>query len=189
MNSSLDPKNNLDRRGSEENSEPRFLVVGEVAKPHGVRGEVVVIPHTDLPERFTWLDEIYVGESNPVPVALEGIRFHKGRPLLKLAGYNNRDEAEALRGQLLLVPEDQAIPLEDGEYFLYELIGLLVETAAGENLGTLTEVIKTGANNVFVVRGAQQDDILIPDIPEVVLEIDFDNQRMVVDPLPGLLNA
>jgi 16S rRNA processing protein RimM len=164
------------------------LVVGEIGKPHGVRGEVMVIPHTDLLERFTWLDEIYIGQTNPFPVALERVRFHKGRPLLKFAGYNNRDEVEGLRGQLLQVPEDQAIPLEDNEYFLFQLLGILVETVDGQHLGTLTEVIETGANNVFIVQGAQ-GEILIPDIPEVISEIDFENQKMIVNPLPGLLNA
>jgi 16S rRNA processing protein RimM len=188
LKSSLDPKKNSNRRGSEENSEPRFLVVGKIAKPHGIRGEVIVIPHTDLLERFTWLDEIYIGETNPSLLTLEGVRFHKGRPLLKFAGYNSRDDVEVLRGQLLQVPEDQAIPLEENEYFLYQLIGLMVETADGQQLGTLTEIIETGANNVFVVQGGR-DEILIPDIPEVISEIDFEKQRMIVDPLPGLLNA
>ena len=188
MKSSPDPKKISNQRGSEENSEPRFLVVGEIAKPHGIRGEVIVIPLTDLLERFSWLDEIYIGETSPSPVTLESVRFHKGRPLLKFDGYNSRDDVEVLRGQLLQVPEDQAIPLEENEYFLYQLIGLLVETVDGQQLGTLTEIIETGANNVFVVRGIR-DEILIPDIPEVISEIDFENQRMIVDPLPGLLNA
>jgi len=188
LKSSLDAKNPSNQRGSEENSEPRFLVIGEVAKPHGVKGEVTVIPHTDLPERFTWIEEVYIGENPPVPVPVESVRFHKGRPLIKLAGYDNRDQAEALRGQLLQIPEDQAIPLEDDEYFLFQLLDLMVETVEGEQIGTLTEVIETGANNVFVVQGGQ-GEILIPDIPEVILKIDFENQRMIIDPLPGLLNA
>jgi 16S rRNA processing protein RimM len=188
LKSNPDPKKKLDRRGSEENAEPRFLVIGEIAKPHGVRGEVSVIPLTDLPERFSWLDKVYIGEETPILVEVQSTRFHKGRPLLKFAGYNNRDDVEALRGHLLQVSEDQAIPLEDGEYFLYQLIGLLVETKDGEQLGTLSEVIETGANNVFLVRN-EREEFLIPDIPEVISEIDFENQKMIVDPLPGLLNA
>ena len=177
------------RRGSEsKNSEPRFLVIGQVAKPHGVRGEVSVIPHTDLLERFNWIDVICVGENSPVSVAVESVRFHKGRPLLKLSGYDTREEAGVLRGQWLQIPEDQAIPLEEGEYFLFQVVGLAVETVGGSQLGTVTEVIETGANNVFVVKGPQ-GEILIPDIPDVVSDIDFEQKRMVVDPLPGLLNA
>ncbi len=177
------------RRGSEsKNSEPRFLVVGQVAKPHGVRGEVSVLPLTDLPERFNWIDVIYIGENAPVPVAIESTRFHKGRPLLKLSGYDTREQAARLRGQLLQVPEDQAIPLEENEYFIFQVLGLSVETIEGSQLGTLTDVIETGANNVFVVKGSQ-GEILIPDIPDVVSSIDFEQKRMIIHPLPGLLNA
>ncbi len=164
------------------------MVIGQVTKPHGVRGEVRVLALTDLPERFTWLDIVYVGERDPVAVAVEAARLHKGGALLKLAGYDTREEAQALRGQLLQVPEEEAIPLAEGEYFLYQLLGLAVEAMDGSALGTLAEVIETGANNVFVVHGAQ-GEILIPDTQEVVAEIDFDQRRMKVHLLPGLLNA
>ena len=189
MKSRLDANNTSNQRGSEDkNSEPRFLVIGQVARPHGVRGEVSVNPHTDLPERFSWIDEIYIGENPSVPTAVERTRFHKGRPLLKFSGYDTRESVDSLRGQLLQIPEDQAIPLEENEYFLFQLLGLSVETLDGDQLGTLNEVIETGANNVFVVVGAQ-GEVLIPDIPEVISEIDFENKKMIVDPLPGLLNA
>ncbi|MCA9959461.1 MAG: hypothetical protein KC443_10530, partial [Anaerolineales bacterium] len=79
-------------RGSADNSaEPRFLVIGQVLKPHGVRGEMRVIPHTDTPERFEWLETVYIGESNPQQVAVESVRFHKNWILLKLVGYDDRD--------------------------------------------------------------------------------------------------
>ncbi len=167
-------------------AEPHFLVIGEISKPHGVRGEVRVIPHTDLPERFTWLESVYVGRTNPRRIAVEGVRFHKELILLKLAGYDDRNAAELLRGEWLQVPEEEAIPLEEGEYFLYQLIGLDVVASTGEHLGTLVEVLETGANNVFIVRGPERE-ILLPDTDEVVLEIDFDQNRMTVFLLPGLL--
>lgn len=177
------------RRGSEsEHSEPRFLVIGQVTKPHGVRGEVRVMPHTDLPERFGWLEAVYVGEAPPVQVAVDSARVHKGFVLLKLAGCDNRDEAQKLRGKLLQIPEDQAIPLEENEYFLHDVVGLSVETEDGTELGAITEVIETGANNVFVVKGSK-GEVLIPDTDEVVVDIDFEQNRMIIHPLPGLLSA
>jgi 16S rRNA processing protein RimM len=91
-----------------------------------------------------------------------------------------------LRGQLLLIPEDEALPLAEGEYFLYQLVGLAVYTDEGEHLGSLVEVLETKANNVFVVRGSR-GEVLLPDIDEVVLEIDFEAERMLVHLLPGLL--
>lgn len=187
MDLESNPREERGGRGSvEENTEPRFLVIGQVGKPHGVRGDVRVIPHTDVPERFTWLDEIHIGEINSPPVAIEYARFHKDWVLLKLAGYDDRDAAQNLRGKLLLIKEEQAIPLEDNEYFLYQLVGLAVVSEDGENLGELVEVIETGANNVFVVHG-QYGEILIPDTREVVREIDFDRGQITVYLLPGLL--
>lgn len=166
--------------------EPRFLVIGQVGKAHGVRGEVRVIPHTDVPERFTWLDTIYINDADPQPLAVEGARLHKNFVLLKLAGYDSREAVEQLRSQWLLVPEEDAIPLEEGEYFLYQLMGLEVFDESGERLGELVDVVETAAHNVFVVQMATQQ-LLLPDTEEVVLDIDFDNGRMVVHLLPGLL--
>ena len=91
-----DPREESSGRGSVENhTEPRFLVIGQVGKPHGVRGDVRVIPHTDVPERFTWLDEVYIGDQNPQPVPVEHARLHKNWILLKMAGYDNRNAVES----------------------------------------------------------------------------------------------
>lgn len=165
--------------------ETEFIVIGEITKPHGVRGEMRVKPHTDEPERFSWLEQVYVGETSPRLMAVEQARQHQGMILLKLTAVNDRTAAEALRGEWLMVTEAEALPLEEGEYFLFQLEGLAVETVEGEALGTLTRVIETGANNVFVVEG-EQGELLLPDIAEVVQEIDFENGRMLVALLPGL---
>jgi 16S rRNA processing protein RimM len=176
-----------ERRGSvDEAAEPRFLVIGQVRKPHGVRGEVRVTVHTELPERFTWLEQVYIGEVDPRPIAVTGVRFHQDTVLLKLAGIDNRDTAETLRGQWLQVPEAEAIPLEEGEYYLYQLERLEVYTDEGQLLGRLVQVIETGANNVFVVQGAA-GEVLLPDTDEVIREIDFDSNRMTVHLMAGLL--
>ncbi|MCB8945070.1 MAG: 16S rRNA processing protein RimM [Ardenticatenaceae bacterium] len=171
------------QRGSDE---PRFLVIGQVGKPHGVRGEVRVIPHTDVPERFAWLEQIFIGETDPQSVVVESARLHKSFVLLKLAGYDSREQVERLRGEWLQVLAEDAIPLEEGEYFLFQLVGLQVFRESGELLGELVEVIETAANNVFVIQMADQQ-LLLPDIEEVVREIDFANGRMTVYLLPGLL--
>jgi 16S rRNA processing protein RimM len=185
----LDSDKAEDQRGLVEDiTEPRFLVIGEITKPHGVRGEMRVMPLTDRPERFTWLKEIFLGEDGETLVPVTSARLHQNFVLLKLAGYETRDAAESLRGTKLVIPADQAIPLEEGEYYLYELIGMDVLTEAGESLGEITDVIETGANNVFVVRGAERE-LLIPDIPDVVLDIDFEDGRMIVRPLPGLFTS
>lgn len=167
-------------------TEPSFLTIGLVSKPHGVRGEVRVILHTDVPERFTWLKEVYVGQNPSRLVAVESARLHQNMVLLKLAGYDDREAAETLRGAWLQVPETEAIPLDEGEYFLYQLEGLDVVTDTDEWLGKLVGVIETGANNVFRVEGPR-GEVLLPDTREVILDIDFVNGRILVHLLPGLL--
>lgn len=177
------------QRGSgDEAKEPRFLIIGQIIRPHGVRGEVRVVPHTDLPERFGWLQSVYLGLEEPQLLAVESARVHEGQGvvLLKLAGYDDRDQAEMLRGQWLQVREEDAIPLEEGEYFLYQLEGLAVHSDDGRDLGYLQEIIETGANNVFVVQG-EFGEILLPNTPEVILDIDFAARLMKVHLLPGLL--
>lgn len=169
-----------------DSTKPSFLAIGQVLKPHSVRGEVRVRPITDMPERFTWLETVYVDEKNPTQVAVESIRFHQKLVLVKLAGYDSREAAQVLRGKILLVPDDEAIPLEEGEYFLYQLEGVEVHSDEGAFLGKIERVIETGANNVFVVRG-DDGEILLPDTDEVVLEIDFDANQMLVHLLPGLI--
>ena len=108
----------------ESSTEPRFLVIGKILRAHGVRGEVRVLSHTDMPERFSWLKEVYVGERDPKPIAVEGVRFHQNWVLLKLVGYDFRDQIDVIKGELLQVPIEDAIPLEEDEYFLFQLLGL-----------------------------------------------------------------
>lgn len=169
-----------------ESTEPRFLVVGRVTRPHGIAGDVRVEVHTEMPERFDWLKTIYLGQESPRAVGVEGVRHHKGVVLLKLAGYDSRNDAETLRGVWLQVPEAEGLPLADGEYYLYQAMGLNVVTDDGRSLGKVREIIETGANNVFVVAGPE-GEILLPDTDEVVLSVDLAGGQMVVHLLPGLI--
>ncbi|VAW43634.1 16S rRNA processing protein RimM, partial [hydrothermal vent metagenome] len=119
-------------------SDNDFIVIGQITKPHGIRGELRVKPHTDEPQRFTWLEQVYVGKKNPQPMAVEKARVHQQKVLLKLTAVTDRTQAEALRGEWLQVPEAEALPLAEGEYYLFQLTGLAVLTVEGELLGTLT---------------------------------------------------
>lgn len=186
----------MSRRGAEGAGQgpagdaPRFLVIGRVARPHGVRGEIRVEIITDLPERFTWLDVVHMSRTpddpEPRPVPVEGVRFHQGYALLKLSPYDNRGDVEALRGAWLMVPGAEALPLEEGELYHYQLEGLEVYTDEDVYLGHLAEILETGANEVFVVQGPR-GEVLLPNIGEVVQEVDVDGGRMIVHLLEGLL--
>ena len=165
---------------------PRFIAVGQVVKPHGVRGEVAVEVLTDFPGRFALLERVYLSEDDPRPVALESVRFHKGRALLKLGGYDDRTAVEALRGELVLVPIDEAMPLEPDQYYQDDLIGLEVWTTDEEYLGQVVEILETGANDVYIVQG-ERGEILLPAIADVIQWIDLEENRMVVELMEGLI--
>jgi 16S rRNA processing protein RimM len=166
--------------------EPRFLVIGQITKPHGVRGEVRVLPRTDDAARFADLERVFIGEHDPQITVVESARLHQGMVLVKLAGCDSRNAAEQLRGQWLQILVEDALPLAENEYYLYQLEGLQVISDEGQQLGKLVDVIETKANNVFVVEGTL-GQVLLPDTEEVILEIDFENGRMTVHLLPGLL--
>jgi 16S rRNA processing protein RimM len=173
------------------NPEPRYLVVGQVSGAHGLRGELKVAILTDDPHRFGLLDTVFVGlqDEEPEPRHLEGYRIHKGNALLKVEGCDDRAAAEELRGALVQVLRTEAIPLREGEYFEHQILGLDAWTASGERLGKVVEIIYTGANDVYVVRSPDpgHGEILIPSLEDVVLEIDLETGRLVVELPAGLL--
>jgi 16S rRNA processing protein RimM len=145
---------------------------------------------TDDPQRFGLLDRVLVGreDESPVPRVVESFRLHKGQALLQLDGCHDRTAAEALRGYLVQITREEALPLEEGEYFEHQILGLDVWTVSGEHLGELMEIIYTGANDVYVVQpdDTSGHDTLIPALEDVVLEVDLDAGRMVVELPDGL---
>jgi 16S rRNA processing protein RimM len=168
-----------------DGSEPRYLVVGRIVAPWGVRGEVKVTLETGFPERFKLLKRVYLGEE-ATSFVLEGSRLHKGNALLKLEGFDDRDAAEKLRGQLVQIPIEEAMPLGEDEYYVYQIVGLDVWTTEGEHLGRVSEVLFTGANDVYVVHG-EKGEILIPAVEGVVLEVDLAGGRLTVELMEGLI--
>ncbi len=168
--------------------EPRYLAVGQVVGVHGVRGELKVAILTEAPERFALLDRVYLGpqDEEPEPWNLERYRIHKGRLLLKLEGCDDRTFAESMRGYVVQVPMEEALPLDEGEYYEHQVLGLDVWTADGEHLGRVSEILFTGANDVYVIANQGQPDLLIPVIAEVIEQVDLDAGRLVVHLPEGL---
>jgi 16S rRNA processing protein RimM len=158
---------------------------------HGLRGEVKVKILTHDPHRFRLLRQVYIGlgDDEPVPRRLEHYRLHKGMALLKLEGLDDRTSAEALRDYLVLVPVAEALPLEEGEFYEHQILGLAVWTAGGEHLGEVVDILYTGANDVYVVRGTtpQQPEFLLPAIADTVRQVDLEAGRLIVDLPEGLL--
>jgi len=170
----------------EKQPEPRYLAVGRVLRPHGVHGELRVEVLTDFPEHLVDVQTVYVGQRHR-PYQIAGMRFHRDVMLLTLAGCTDRNTAEMLRGQLLEVALDDAIPLEEDEYYHFQILGMQVETDEGELLGEIVDIFEApGANDVLVVHGPR-GEVLLPVITDVVLDINLEAQRMLVHLLPGLL--
>lgn len=166
-----------------------YFAIGRIVGAHGIRGEVKVLVMTDYPERFRPGARLYLGtEQTCAPTEIQTVRSHKGVLLVKLSTVPDRNLAELLQGQYLLIPAEQAMPLADHEYYAHDLIGLAVETTAGGALGTLTEILFTGANDVYVVTGPA-GEVLIPALREVIVGIDLVGRKMIVDPPAGLLSG
>ncbi len=145
---------------------------------------------TDYPERLVQHDYLYLAHpQSPDEVevyALESVRPHKGILLIKLGGCDDRDAAEEFRGMLVQIPLEEAVPLEEGEYYYFQLIDMDVETETGEWLGRVADVVEAGAHDVYIVRGPR-GEILLPAIEDVILELDTERREMVVHLLPGML--
>lgn len=171
--------------------EPRYLTIGQILRPHGVRGELRVKIVTGYPERLEQHAFFYLAcPDSPEAAqryAVQGMRLHQEMLLLKLVDCNDRTTADKLRGMLVQIPVEEAVPLEEGEYYHYQLTNIRVETEDGEWLGHVTEVLETGANDVYVVHGPR-GEILLPAVEDVVRELDPESERMVVRLLPGMLS-
>ena len=173
---------------SDRKTQPASLIaIGRVVGAHGIRGEIKVWPLTDFPaERFQPGAAVYLGaQDDAVAVEIAAARPHKGTVLVKLGSVPDRNAAELLRDQYLLIPEDHAMPLGEHENYCHDLIGLDVQTTAGEPLGRLTEVLFTGANDVYVVA-RPAGELLLPALRDVIVRVDLDAGVMTVALPPGL---
>ncbi len=164
-----------------------WVVVGRIVGAHGVRGEVKVAPETDFPERLAEFAEVtlLMPDGQLATVGVSGGRLHvgKGTVLLTLQGYPTRTEAQTLKGALVLVRAADSPALPDGQYYEWQIVGLKAVTTDGRDLGAVREVIHTGANDVYATEVC-----LLPAISDVIKDVDLAGGRIVVEPLPGLLD-
>jgi 16S rRNA processing protein RimM len=174
-----------------DSATPEYLILGEILRPHGIRGELRMRILTAYPEHLSELENVYLGrdpmKANAVSYSVEHIRMHQAYGLLKLKGIDDRDQADRLRTLYVMANLEDAIPLEDDEIYLYELIGMTVKTDDGKTLGTISEVMETGANEVYIIDSPQYGEILIPVTDETLLKIDSDTDIVTVKLPEGLL--
>jgi len=165
-----------------------YLAVGRITTAHSLKGEVRVELHTDFPERFVPGMTIYMGEAL-TEYTVDYARPHKLQLLVKLEGVDTRNQAEALSREWLFIPETEVVDLEDDTYWVHDIIGLHVQTETGQALGVISEVLFTGANEVYVIKMVDSErEILVPAIADVVQQVDLEAKRMTVRLLPGILD-
>jgi 16S rRNA processing protein RimM len=176
-----------DRRaptGSEAVGE--LLAVGLVSRAHGIRGEVSVQPLSEVESRFQTGSTVLLGPDGNRRLAVATARKHGHRLLVKFEDVDDRDAAESLRGRVLLVPQGDAPPLPEDQYWVHEVVGIEVLTQAGRSVGTIREVLHNKANDVWLVQSGDQE-VLIPALRDVVVEVDPAARRAVIREVPGLL--
>ncbi len=167
----------------------QYYNVGKIVNTHGIRGEVRVIATTDFPkERFQNGAVLYLKQSAGEPLRLEvaGARQHKGMWLIKFKDYDNINDVQNFRDHELMVTEDEQQPLEEGQYYYHQIIGLTVKTLEGRELGTIKEILSPGANDVWVVERKGQSDLLLPVIDDVIKNVDLDKGEVDVELMEGL---
>ena len=169
------------------NNNKTRVSIGKITKHQGNKGEVRAIPLTDNPERFELLDKVLLVKGDRIiSKEIEYIRFYKNFIILKLDGVDDLEQASDYRNYLIQIPEEEKLPLPEGEYYIDDLIGFKVLTEDGRELGNLTEVIKNAGTDIFLVKG-ESAEYMIPAARAIITKIDQTAARIMINPPPGLL--
>ncbi len=162
------------------------VTVGRVGAPWGLAGHVNIITLSSNPERFRVGAELLVAG---VTRRMEALITRRGHPVVRFSGVDGREGAEALRGAAIEIEGDELPPPPEGRHYVHDMIGLSVMTVAGVHVGELVDVLGTGANDVYVVRDEEGREALIPATAEIVRDVDLAGRRLLIEPLPGLLDG
>ena len=164
------------------------LQVGVISSTHGVRGEVKVFPTTDDVTRFRQLKKVYLDTGREMlPLEIQNVKFFKQFAILKFKGIDNINDIEKYRGKSLMIGREDAVDLDEDEYFIADMIGMKVCTEDGSEFGTLKDVMETGANDVYIIDSLEHGEVLIPAIKECILDVDMDEERMTIHLMEGLV--
>ncbi|MGD8620428.1 MAG: ribosome maturation factor RimM [Anaerolineales bacterium] len=164
---------------------PEHLVVGRVVRPHGVRGSLVVEPVSRVIDSLQPGSVVFLGESEHAYI-IENIRPHRKRFLMTLDGIEDRNEADLYRDLEVRLSYEESEPLDDHEYYYWQILGLKVQKEDGQLLGKVVDIIETGANDVYIVHSDSGEELLLPAIADVILTVDLEASKLIVRLLPGL---
>jgi 16S rRNA processing protein RimM len=167
----------------------RYFEIGTIVNTQGIKGDVRVLPLTDDPTRFELLSEIETFTKDKSKIyKIDKVRYHKQFVILKLNGIDSINDAQVLKGTIIKVTEDNAIPLNNDEYYIRDLYGIDVITDSDEKLGTISDILFTnGANDVYIIKTKDSKEILIPAIKQCILNVDIAKRVMTVNLLEGLI--
>ncbi len=165
-----------------------LVTIGKAIKTFGVKGEMKIEPLTDFPERFGNLHRVFLVSPAGKEIVCEvlSVRNAGGAIYLLFAGYDTPEKAKVLNGWLLKIPEAETVPLPDGSYYWFELIGMEVVSESGEKLGEIVDIFQTGSNDVYVLKKGRKE-FFIPATKEVIRQVDKKAKRMTIRVLEGLL--
>jgi 16S rRNA processing protein RimM len=165
-----------------------WATIGIIVALFGIHGELKVRSLTDIPDRFAKLTTVYLGPSY-TPYHITGVRPYKGdMVILKLEGIDDATAAETIRNWNLFLPLDKLAKLPTDSYYQHDIIGLHVKTLSGQDIGTITDIMGTGSNDVYIIKAPEGQQILIPAIKEIIKQIDLERHLMYIDPIRGLLD-
>ena len=164
------------------------LEIGQIVNTFGIKGEVKVVPFTDDISRFDELKKVYIKNKNQEKqYKIENVKYHKNIVLIKFSGIDKIEDAEMLKNKYLEIDREDAIPLEEGTYFIADLIGLEVYTDDGKLLGKVDDIYNTGSKDIYVVKDELGKQVLLPGIDEVIKNVDLENSKIIVHLIPGLI--
>lgn len=166
----------------------KYLEIGQIVNTFGIKGMVKIKPFTDDINRFDRLKKIYISNKNgKKEYQIQEIKYHKNMVLMKLEGVDTPEQADLLRQSYLLVDRADEEPLEEGVYYIVDLLGLEVYTDDNKLLGKVDDIFNTGSNDIYVVKDEMGKQILLPGIPNVLKNVDLEKGRITVHLIPGLI--
>ena len=166
----------------------KYLEIGQIVNTFGIKGMVKIKLFSDNIERFDRLEKVYIKNKEKLKeYQIEEVKYHKDMILIKFRGIENPEQANLLRNSYLMIDREEEKPLEEGTYYIVDMIGMDVYTEEGEKLGNIEDIFNTGSNDIYVVKSELGKQILLPAISDVVKNIDMENKKMVVHLISGLI--
>ena len=171
---------NNNNQGSLHTSEPEFICIGKLHRTHGIKGDMVLDPMTDFPERIKRGRVVYLGNDH-IPLTIARVREKMPYLLVGFKEFTDETQAAEFRNTYVYVKTTDLPELPEGEYYFHQLIGLEAVNPEGKHIGILSEILETGANDVYVIRKDDGSEELVPDVPQYIQQIDVPNHVIKID--------